>query len=321
MSERLSHPIKGPNRLPVLSYGPLFIAAPDRGQDLELRVSAPSSGTHLPLILFAHGFGSSSDGYAPLVEHWTRQGFVVIQPTFLDSTRIGLFPQDPRTPLIWRHRVADMVRILDHLDAIEAQVPGLEGLIDRARIAAVGHSYGAQTVGMLLGARVIDSEGGPGPDLSDPRVKAGVLLCATGLGGSDLSALAAQHFPFMNPSFAEMMTPCLVVAGDRDDSPLSVRGPDWFTDAYRFSPGAAALLTLHGGEHMLGGISGYGVTATTDESPERVEAVRSLSLAFLRSALDREDPAWPVACRAFAEQPDPPGRIDHKSGSVPVVPG
>jgi hypothetical protein len=30
----------------------------------------------------------------------------------------------------------------------------------------------------------------------------------------------------------------LVVAGDHDQTPLGVRGPDWFIDGYRLSPGA-----------------------------------------------------------------------------------
>ncbi|MFI7134162.1 hypothetical protein ACIBQ1_51440 [Nonomuraea sp. NPDC050153] len=61
-------------------------------------------------------------------------------------------------------------------------------------------------------------------DLSDARVKAGVLLATAGKGGADLTPFAAEHFPFMNPSFANMTTPALVVAGDHDGSPLTVRG-------------------------------------------------------------------------------------------------
>ncbi len=47
---------------------------------------------------------------------------------------------------------------------------------------------------------------------------------------------------------------------------MSSRGPDWFTDAYSFSPGATDLLTLHDAEHALGGIPGYEVAETTDET-------------------------------------------------------
>jgi predicted dienelactone hydrolase len=103
------------------------------------------------------------NGYAPLVNFWVAHGFVVIQPTFLDSRTLGLCPDDPRTPLIWRFRVEDMKRILDHLDLIEASVPRLKGRLDRSRIAATGHSFEAQTTGMLLGARVIDPDGQQSP--------------------------------------------------------------------------------------------------------------------------------------------------------------
>ncbi|SEW38026.1 Alpha/beta hydrolase family protein [Chitinophaga sp. YR573] len=291
--------ISGDGAVPVISVSPVILSAPGRGEDLQVRVSAPITGNQLPIIVFAHGFGSSLDGYAPLVHFWAARGFVVIQPTFLDSRTLGLSPDDPRKPLIWRFRVEDMKRILDQLDFIEDAVPTLKGRLDQTRIAAAGHSFGAQTTGMLLGTRVIGPDGSLGEDMSDPRIKVGVLLCAGGRGGEDLTPFAAEHLPHLNQSYAEMTTPTLVVAGDKDYSPLTVRGPDWFTDAYTLSPGARWLATLFGAEHMLGGISGYLVTETTDEDPDRVAAVQQLTWAYLRSALYPEDPAWPVACTAL----------------------
>jgi pimeloyl-ACP methyl ester carboxylesterase len=266
--------------------------APDRGQELSVRVSAPVSGDRLPVIVFSHGFGSSLDGYAPLVDVWTAHGFAVVQPTHLDSHSLHVTPADPRHSRIWRFRVEDLTRVIDRLDVVEAAVPGLAGRLDRGRVAVAGHSYGAQTASVLLGARVLDADGRPGPDLSDPRVGAGVLLAVPGTGGADLTPFAAENFPFMHPSFERMTTPSLVVAGDRDQSRLSVRGPDWFTDAYRLAPGARDLLTLVGGEHTLGGISGYTSTETSDENPERVAAVARAGWAYLRSALHPGDPAW-----------------------------
>lgn len=298
--------------VPVIAFGPIALSAPDRGQDLHIRVSAPAIGDHLPIILMAHGFAKSMRDYAPLVDYWTAHGFAVIQPTFLDSAMLGLAPDDPRTPDIWKHRVADMKRILDHLDQIEDTVPLLKGRLNKTRVAAVGHSYGGQTVGMLLGARVIGADGNIGEDMSDPRVKVGVLLSTTGLGDAYLTPFAAEHFAFMTPSFAEMTTPALVFAGDKDDSPLSTRGPDWFTDVYKLSPGATDLVTLFGGEHLLGGITGYKVTDTTDESPERVAAVQALITAYLRSALYDNKATWASAVKAFAEKTDPQGRIEQK---------
>ncbi|WP_049565068.1 alpha/beta hydrolase family protein [Nonomuraea sp. SBT364] len=279
----------------VISARPVVLPAPDRGDDLHLRVSAPATGDDLPVIVFSHGFGESLDGYAPLVDFWAAHGFVVVQPTHLDSRKLEVTPGDPRYPEIWRHRVADLSLVLDRLDLVEAAVPGLAGRLDRGRMATAGHSWGAQTASMLLGARVLDAEGVPGKDMTDPRIKAGVLLAVPGTGGADLTSFAAEQFSFMNPDFAGMTTPALVVAGDGDRSALTVRGPEWFTDAYFLSPGPKSLLTLFGAEHSLGGISGYAVTETTDESPARVALIQRLTWAFLRSALYPADPAWSAA--------------------------
>ncbi|TMR12736.1 chlorophyllase [Nonomuraea turkmeniaca] len=292
--------------VPVISVRPVVLPAPGRGEDLQVRVSAPASGGELPIIVFSHGFGGSLDGYAPLVDFWAARGFVVVQPTHLDSRTLNVTPDDPRYPEIWRLRVEDLTRIVDQLDLIEASLPGLAGRTDRSRIAAAGHSWGAQTASMLLGARVLDAGGVPGEDRSDPRIRAGVLLAVPGTGGPDLTPFAAEHFSFMNPGFAEMTTPALVVAGEKDQSALTVRGPEWFTDAYFLSPGAKSLLTLFRAEHSLGGISGYTVTETTDESPERVAVIQRLTWAFLRGALYPADTSWSAASA------DPLGRIESK---------
>ncbi|MGG6314395.1 alpha/beta hydrolase family protein [Paenibacillus macerans] len=304
--------IKVSSHTPIVSMKPVVLPAPGRGEDLQVRVSAPAIGRELPVIVFSHGFGWSLDGYAPLVDFWAAHGFVVIQPTHLDSRTLNLSPDDPRTPLIWRFRVEDMKRILDQLDLIEASVPGLSGRLDRGRIAVAGHSWGGQTASMLLGARVLDPEGGAGEDMSDSRIKAGVLLATPGQGGADLTPFAAEHFPFMHPSFADMTTPALVVAGDHDQSLLSTRGPDWFADPYFLSPGGngKCLLTLFGAEHSLGGIPGYTVTETTDENPERVALIQRLTWAYLRNAFYSEDPSWLAARSALTEEPNPLGRLE-----------
>ncbi|GAA0926066.1 alpha/beta hydrolase family protein [Nonomuraea longicatena] len=273
------------------STQPVILPAPGRGEDLQVRVSAPATGADLPVIVFSHGFGWSMNGYAPLTDHWTANGFVVVQPTHLDSRTLAVPAEDPRTPRIWRFRIEDLKRILDGLDVLEAEVPGLKGRLDRGRVAVAGHSWGAQTASTLLGARILDADGRPGEDLSDPRVKAGVLLALAGLG-DDLTPFAAERFPFMRPYFGDMAPPALIVAGDRDRSRLSTRGPDWFTDPYVHSPGDKSLLTLYGADHSLGGVPGYEVAETTDESPARVALIQRLSTGFLRSALYGEDTGW-----------------------------
>lgn len=284
---------------PVVSVAPVTLAAPGRPVPLEVRVSAPAIGENLPVVVFSHGNGWNLDGYAPLTAFWASRGFVVVQPTHLDSRRNGFGFDHPVFPSIWTERIADLTRILDQLDTIEAAVPDLAGRMDRSRVAAAGHSWGGQTAQSLLGARILDEDGQlTGDDLSDDRVSAGILLAATGVGGDDLHPFAKANFPFMRPSFRELTTPTLVIAGDHDQSKMSSRGPDWFTDAYTHSPGATDLLTLSGAEHGLGGIVGYEVAETTDENPERVAVIQRLTTAYLRTALHADD-TWDAAREAF----------------------
>ncbi|MEO9299506.1 alpha/beta hydrolase family protein [Devosia alba] len=317
LSEALHIPTNAP--VPVISVAPVTLSAPGRALDLEVRISAPVSGHDLPVIVLSHGHGPSLylpslHGYGPLVNFWAAHGFVVIQPTHLSARSYALGSETPGAPLFWRSRVEDMSRVLDQLDAIEAAVPGLTGRLNRDRVAAVGHSMGGQTVGMLLGARLTDPRDDTAIDvnLMDSRFRAGVLLAAPG-SGRHLSSFAAENYSALNPDFSHMTTPALVVAGDADINPhLNVRGAAWHADPYHLSHGPKSLLTLAGGGHGLGGIAGYDAKETTDEDPDRLGAVQRLSWAYLRSALDPADPAWSAACAALQGSAKSLGSVESK---------
>ncbi|MEV7467678.1 chlorophyllase [Streptomyces kronopolitis] len=306
---------------PVLSVSPVVLSAPGRAVDLEVRVSAPVTGSDLPVILLSHGQGhshhlSSLNGYAPLADFWAAHGFVVLQPTHLSSSTLSrtLDPDAPGAPMYWRSRAEDMQRILDRLDVIEAAVPQLLGRLDPSRVAVVGHSMGGHTASLLLGARLTDPHDGTEADLADPRIKAGVLLAAPGAGGDALTEPVAESLPFLRTTdFSKMLTPALVVVGDQDVSAhLTVRGPAWHADPYALSPGPKSLLTLFGAEHGLGGISGYDVAETTDDNPERVAAVQRLTWSYLRTQLYPGDLAWQSACEALTTAAEPLGRVESK---------
>lgn len=305
---------------PVLAFTPVVLPSPGRAVDLTVRVSAPATGGELPIILLSHGHGpshyvSSFYGYGPLADYYAAHGFVVIQPTHLDSATLGLRESDdPEAPLYWRQRAQDMSRILDHLDVIESVVPALQGRLDRSKIGVVGHSMGGHTASLLLGARLQDPYDGSHVDLAEARIKAGVLLSAPGRGGDALSQSAAQSYPFFaTTDFSQMTTPALVVAGEQDDGPhLTVAGAGWFADPYALSPAPKSLLIVFDAEHGLGGVAGYDLAETTDESPARVSMVQRLTWAYLRSQLDDSDTAWQQAVDSLAADGTPLGRVESK---------
>ncbi|WP_274425219.1 alpha/beta hydrolase family protein [Chelativorans sp. YIM 93263] len=296
----------------VISIAPIGLPSPRRGVDLQVRVSAPIAGDALPVIIFSHGNGQSLYAYGPLADYWAAHGFVVIQPTHLDSRMLGLAPDDPRRPQFWRFREEDLATNLDGLDRIESEAPLIRGRLDRSRIAVAGHSWGGQTASTLLGATHPDPDDGSVVNRKDARIKAGVLLATPGNGGEDLSEFAARSLPFMHPDFSDMTTPTLVVVGDADKGGLTTRGPDWWRDAYDLSPSPKALFTVYGGEHALGGIPGYEACETTDERPQRVAAIQLLSTAFLRSALYPGDPTFSEAVAALEADDAPEGSVETK---------
>lgn len=273
-----------------------------------MKVTAPTSGKNLPVIILSHGHGNSNylssyNGYAPLVNFWAAHGFIVIQPTHLDSKSLQLDPMGPEGPTYWMSRMQDIKHILDQLEIIEKSISSLRGRMDKSRVAMVGHSMGAFTAGMLLGEQLTDRNGQL-VDMSDSRIKAGVLMSAPG-NGDDLTPMAAKVFLDYHPNFATMTKPVLVIAGEQDSSEQeTISGPVWHTDAYTLSNGHKCMLTITQGEHNLGGISGYDVSEAKDENPERVALIQRLSWAYLRTSLYPNDPAWTKASAAFAKMTD-----------------
>lgn len=305
---------------PVLSFSPVVLSVPGRPVELQVRVSAPATGTALPVILLSHGHGpsyhlSSLNGYAPLADFWAAHGFVVVQPTHLTSRTLSHLVADaPGAPDFWRSRAEDMTHVLDRLDMIESTVPQLAGRIDHTKVALAGHSLGGFTAALLLGAGLTDPDTGNVVHLVEPRIRAGVLLAAPGRGGEVFNGPMAEQWPIVGGvDFSTMTAPTLVVVGDKDDSRhFTDMGPQWHADPYALAPGPKTLLTLFDAEHGLGGIAGYDAAETTDENPERVAVLARLSAAYLRTQLHPGAPAWRIMCEALTTGPGAMSRVEAK---------
>ena len=305
----------------VISVSPVVLAVPHRPANLSLRISGPRTGQKLPIILLSHGVGlsnnlSSLNGYGPLANYWAAHGFIVIQPTHLGSKTVKLDPSTPGAPIFWRTRAEDMKHIIDKLDEIESLAPEFKGRLDHTKLAVAGVSMGGITASMLLGATVKDASEPDQQevDMTELRIKAGLILSGPGTGGANLNPAASARFSYyLDPTFDNMKTPALVVVGDKDAGGMSVRESDWHAEPYTLSPGPKSLLTLFGAGHLLGGVSGYDAAETTDESPERVALINHLTVAYLKSVLYAGDNSWQTASQALNEETTPLGKIESKA--------
>ncbi|MCU0758487.1 MAG: alpha/beta fold hydrolase [Steroidobacteraceae bacterium] len=251
---------------PIVTVNPVVLEGAAGGKQLLLRVTAPRDGKRLPVVLFSHGAQYSKDDYLPLAEFWAANGYVVIQPTHIESLSLGLARDDARIKQAWRTRVLDMRLALDRLDEIERQAPMLRGRIDRRRVLAAGHSFGGHTTAALIGAAMPDE----GVDLSDPRVLAGLMLAPPGAAPG-----------FRNVAWKADARPALSIVGMEDVIPGF--NDDWraHADYYDRSRAGQCMAALAGVKHYLGGTLG---TNRTEEKTPNVDAmaqVRRLSLAFL----------------------------------------
>jgi len=305
------------SQTPIISFSPVVLPVAGRHVNLEMKVSAPASGNNLPVILISHGHGpsnflSSYKGYAPIVDFFAEKGFVVIQPTHQNSKALGLSSSLPEAPLFWSSRATDIKFIIDHLNEIISSVPGLSERVDRENIAVIGHSMGGQTVAMLSGMEVTDPATGEIVNAAEPRLKARVLIGASG-GPEGFNGPARQHYPVLAAgNFSTMTLSALIVNGDQDKNLMFSDVDNWRADAYYHSPGPKDLLTVFGAEHIFGGISGYDARETSDENPERVTFVCETILAYIRSTFDSSDQSWEEAKSTLNGVPGALGNIESK---------
>ena len=310
-------PVLKVDRKPIFSYNPVTLPMEGRPVDLAIKVSAPVSGNNLPVIILSHGHGgsnflSSLNGYAPIVDFFASQGFVVIQPTHLNSKALAL-PVGAEGITFWKSRPRDIRYILDNLETIITAVPGLKERVNSTNIAAVGHSLGGHTVAMLAGMEVTDPVTGEIVSFAEPRLKARVMI---GVPGSPAGLNETGNKLFANPlkgtNYSTMTLPALVIHGDKDNNPNFSDVDNWRADAYHDSPGPKSLLTIFDAEHIFGGISGYDALETSDENPGRVTFLCTAVIAYLRSAFDQHDTSWQDLGKELNNSSDAKGSIESK---------
>ena len=170
----------GPHDVVSLS---MQLPFPELEKDLPLRITFPESGGPYPVIVFSHGNGSSKDQYSVYADHWASHGYVVIQPTHMDSTSLGSSMRNmnyAKMMAISDSRRRDMRFVVDSLAQLEQQIAGLKGKVDPERLVAAGHSMGGATAMRLAGLVFVDPQDSSETDYRDERFDALLLVSDPG---------------------------------------------------------------------------------------------------------------------------------------------
>jgi predicted dienelactone hydrolase len=255
---------------------------------VRARYPVPAEPGHpVPVIVFCHGLGGSQRSYAALGAYLASHGYAVLHPQFLDSfplasDALGLTGVKERTwprhkrardammtmlfdPGHWMSRVARVHSVIDSL-AIQRHLPVA---LRPDSVIVGGHSFGAYTAQLLLGARLYE----PGlarESFAHPSAAAGVLLSPQGSGDRGLTSR----------SWDAITRPLLVVTGTNDFGPHG-EGLAWRREPFDAAPSRRKhLAVVRHGTHLLGGIS------LADGRPGHT-AVRDAILAVTAAFADR----------------------------------
>jgi dienelactone hydrolase len=260
-----------------------------RGRAVPVRLYRPLQPAPAPLVVFSHGIGGSRRGYSYLGRHLAEHGVASLHLQHVGSDR-SLWGGNPFT-LVGRLQDAAqdaeaVARVLDLRFALDRMQAGeWAAAVDPRRIAAAGHSYGANTALLAAGARV-RRDGAP-IELRDDRVQAAIAISAPPFyGEDDLGAvLAGVRVPSLHVTATE----------DVIRIPGYHSGADDRVAVFDATGGARKWLAVfEGGSHSI--FTDRTGTGGPVLNPQVKQATRELALAFVRAVFDGDDAAlrgWP----------------------------
>jgi predicted dienelactone hydrolase len=263
-----------------------------RQRTVPVRLYLPSlqpGQQRLPLVVVSHGIGGSRRGYSWLGTFLATHGMAALHLQHVGSDRqvwmgnpLGVVGrlQDAAHDREAIARAQDLRYALDQVLAGEHAAR-----FDTGRIAAAGHSYGANTTLLASGARV--QREGRLVDLRDERIRAAIVMSAPPFYG--------EREP--ERILGSVTLPTLHVTCTED----VIRIPGYYSGfedrlAVFDAIGSARkwLAVFEGGSHSV--FTDRAGTGGTSLNPQVKTATRTLALAFLRDVWDGDAAAlraWP----------------------------
>jgi predicted dienelactone hydrolase len=278
-----------------------------RARQVPARLYWPAhvSSGRMPLIVFSHGMGGSRRGYTYLATRWAAHGVASLHVQHIGSDsalwrgnpfgvvgRLQAATQDSEAAA----RVGDLRFALDRI--LSKAIGPYAALVDRRRIVAAGHSYGANTTLLAVGAHVI--RGGRRLELRDPRYSAAIVISAPPFyGETDLAGVLAK-----------ITVPTLHVTATED----IIEIPGFYSPAadrvaiFRAIPGSRKLLAVfQGGSHSM--FTDRPFTGGPGLNRKVKEATADLAVAFLDYTFGGDATGltrWGLAWRDILAQPPAP---------------
>jgi predicted dienelactone hydrolase len=268
------------------SAGPSFIdfswIDSARSRAVPARLHWPMNiapGARVPLIVFSHGMGGSRRGYSYLGKYWAARGIASLHVQHAGSDS-SLWLGNPLTVVDRLQRAAHeseaLARASDLRFALDRLLSGGVGAqIDRRRIVVAGHSYGANTALVAVGARVMRE--GHWVEARDPRFAAAIVISAPPFyGESDLASVLSK-----------ITVPSLHVTATNDV--IEIPGyyspaADRLTVFNAIATPRKLLAVFEGGSHSI--FTDRSFTGGPALNPKVKAATAELTLAFLDLAFD-----------------------------------
>jgi dienelactone hydrolase len=132
------------------------------------------------MVVFSHGIGGSMDGYSYLGRYFAAHGYASLHVQHLGSDR-QIWRGNPLRLVSRLSDAAQDTEALNRVNDVKFAVDQLlsdplGNIIDIKRLIAAGHSYGANTTMLLVGAKV--DINGSSLWVKDPRFSAAILISA-----------------------------------------------------------------------------------------------------------------------------------------------